>query len=236
MVTVEELTTVIKNKMPDKAIDIGEALDLLLDTLHSTRLDIGVKLQQANNCKDFTLLEKLAAVSQEITSYEVRLQNFRNLFELDVMPDVEEIESEKEKILLNYDQYRVDTNIEYTLYENLTNKRPYAFQIEENKALVNTWQEMLIKTVELLFDKDSDKMKSFAADEEMNGRKVRYFSLSNQANMRKPVKITNAEFFVETNRNANSIRNSIISMLQRYEVKITDFKIFLRADYSELHN
>lgn len=101
--------------------------------------------------------------------------------------------------------------------------------------MVNTWQEMLLKTVELLYNKDPAKMKSFVTDEAMNGRKVHYFSLSSQAAMRKPIKISNADFFVETNRNANSIRNSVISMLQRYGIKIANFKIYLRADYSELH-
>lgn len=117
-----------------------------------------------------------------------------------------------------------------------THKRPFAFKIEGQKVMVNTWQEMLIKTVEILFKKDRAKMESFATDEEMNGRKMKYFSLQNKANMRKPVKISDVEFYVETNRSANSIRNSIIKMLQRYGLKITDFKIYLRADYSDLHN
>ncbi|CQR75012.1 hypothetical protein SOV_35160 [Sporomusa ovata DSM 2662] len=234
--TAEQISTAIKNILPNRAIDISEALDLLSDILNSTRLDIGTELLQANTNKDFKLLSQLAEVSQEITVYEDKIQDFRNLLELDVIPDVVKDEPEEEKILPDYEKYRVDSNIEYTLYENLTNKRPFAFQIESDKIMVNTWQEMLLKTVEILYSKDPKKMKSFVTDEDMNGRKVHYFSLSSQAAMRKPIKIANAEFYVETNRNANSIRNGVISMLQRYGIKIADFKIYLRADYSELHN
>jgi len=231
----EEFTTIIKNKLPGRAIDIVEALDLLMDTLNSTRLDIGTELLQSNNNKDFILLGQLATASKEITTYEAQLQEFRNLLELDIIPDVIKTDLEEEKVLPDYDKYKVDSKIEYTLYENLTNKRPFAFEIEGDKAMVNTWQEMFLKTVEILYLKDTVKMESFVTDEEMNGRKVHYFSLSGQANMRRPIKISNAEFYVETNRSANSIRNGIVSMLQRYGIKITSFKIYLRADYSELH-
>ncbi|WP_461569953.1 hypothetical protein [Thermincola ferriacetica] len=233
---INELIKVLKSELPEKAIDIGEALELLLDTLKITRIDIGTKLQQANYCKDFTLLGQLVAVSQEIAAFESKIQDFRNLFELDLIQYNIETEAEKEKSIPEYDKYRVDTNIEFTLYEDFTHKRPFAFKIEGQKVTVNTWQEMLIKTVEILFKKDRAKMESFATDEEMNGRKMKYFSLQNKANMRKPVKISDVEFYVETNRSANSIRNSIIKMLQRYGLKITDFKIYLRADYSDLHN
>ncbi|CQR72309.1 hypothetical protein SOV_12750 [Sporomusa ovata DSM 2662] len=233
--TAEQISTAIKNILPNRAIDISEAIDLLMDTLNSTRLDIGTELLQANTNKDFKLLSQLAEVSQEITVYESKIQEFRNLLELDAVQDVVINEPEEEKILPDYDKYRVDSNIEYTLYENLTNKRPFAFSIEGNKFMVSTWQEMLLKTVEFLYNKNPGKMKSFVSDEAMNGRKVHYFSLSTQATMRKPMKIANAEFYVETNRSANSIRNGIVRMLQQYGIKVADFKIYLRADYSELH-
>jgi hypothetical protein len=38
-----------------------------------------------------------------------------------------------------------------------------------------------------------------------------------------------------TNMNANQIRNVIERMLRRYDIKINDFKIYLRADYTIRH-
>jgi len=40
---------------------------------------------------------------------------------------------------------------------------------------------------------------------------------------------------VETNLSANAMRNLIIKMLQKYNLKPSEFKVFLRADYSSLH-
>lgn len=53
--------------------------------------------------------------------------------------------------------------------------------------------------------------------------------------MRKPVKLKNHDIYIETNMSANSIRNLLVKLLKRYEIKITDYQIFLRADYTDLH-
>lgn len=154
---------------------------MLLDTLRITRTDIGIKLQQANNSKDFTLLEQLAAVSRELADFESKIQDYLNLFEMDFIQD--KSESNAEKSLPDYDKYKVDTNIEHTLYENFSHKRPFAFEIEGQKVMVDTWIDMLIKTAEILFKKDKAIMKSFVNDDDMNGRKMRYFSLHDKTDI-----------------------------------------------------
>lgn len=37
------------------------------------------------------------------------------------------------------------------------------------------------------------------------------------------------------NHSANSIRNIIINILRKYKISVSAFKIYLKADYSELH-
>ena len=44
-----------------------------------------------------------------------------------------------------------------------------------------------------------------------------------------------ANIYVETNLSANGIRNLLIKMLNKYNIKLSDYKIYLKADYSELH-
>jgi uncharacterized protein YeeX (DUF496 family) len=235
-----DMLTIFKKELPEKVIDIGEALELLLDTLSMTRIDIGIRMQKANYCKDFDLLEQLTAMSMEIAVIEANIQDFYSLLEIDSKQKNLKNEIykkiEREKPLPDYEKCRVDTNVEYSLYEDFTHKRPCAFSMEGQKIMVDTWQEMLIKTVEILYRKDQEKMESFTDDEKMNGRKVRYFSLSNKSNMNKPVGISGSKLFIETNLSANSIRNLLVKMLQRYEIRINDFIVYLRADYSNLHS
>jgi uncharacterized protein YeeX (DUF496 family) len=41
--------------------------------------------------------------------------------------------------------------------------------------------------------------------------------------------------YVETNMSSNSIRNIIIKMLKEYNIKISDFKLYFRADYTNMN-
>ena len=53
--------------------------------------------------------------------------------------------------------------------------------------------------------------------------------------MRSAREIKLANIYVETNLSANGIRNLLIKILNKYNIKLSDYKIYLKADYSELH-
>lgn len=53
--------------------------------------------------------------------------------------------------------------------------------------------------------------------------------------MRSPVYIENVGLYIETNLSANAIRNLLIKILGRFEIKISEYKIYLKADYSDMH-
>ena len=48
-------------------------------------------------------------------------------------------------------------------------------------------------------------------------------------------KLVAGKIFVETNISSNGIRNLISKLLKQYGFKTNEFKVYLRADYSELH-
>ena len=41
--------------------------------------------------------------------------------------------------------------------------------------------------------------------------------------------------YVETNMSSNSIRNIIVKMLREYDIKVNDFKLYFRADYTNIN-
>jgi len=43
------------------------------------------------------------------------------------------------------------------------------------------------------------------------------------------------KIYVETKLSANSLRNLIVNLLKEYNFKISDYKIYFRADYTELN-
>jgi hypothetical protein len=91
---------------------------------------------------------------------------------------------------------------------------------------------MLLRTCELLMETDEEKFMSFQEIDEMNGKKIKYFSID-PAGMTKPRKV-NGKIYVEINQSGNGVRNMIIKMLKRYGYKISEFKVYCRADYSAI--
>lgn len=146
-----------------------------------------------------------------------------------------EIDEEDEKRTIpNYDDFVVDYNIEHSLYESFTHKRPFAFQIRQEKLIeIKTWQEMLARTCEYLIGIDEGKFLNFENSSHMNGKKNKYFS-KNPNLLRNPVSIMD-KIYIETNLSSNDIRNKIIKMLKEYNIKITDYKVYFRADYTSLN-
>ncbi|SHI05997.1 hypothetical protein [Clostridium grantii] len=123
----------------------------------------------------------------------------------------------------------------HNLYEDYTHKRPAAFELRGKKIDVKDWKEMLIETGNLLFDIDEKIISSFPYNSKMNGKKVVYFSFEREPSMRSPRKLKDLDLYIATNHSAKHIRNIISNMIKQYKISISDFKIYLKADYSELH-
>ncbi|MGI6424924.1 MAG: hypothetical protein ACOX2A_06825 [Tepidanaerobacteraceae bacterium] len=225
----------IKSEFPDKAIDISESLQLLQEVIKNTMEDISNKVNTAFHNRDFDSVNKYQELAKSIHLYEKKIEEIIDFIDIEIASIEEEIDEDTEKKLIpSYSDYLVDHNIEHTLYENLTHKRPFAFSINDSKMLeVKTWQEMFIRTCDYLIAVDEHKFLSFENNPKMNGKKNKYFS-TNPGSMNNPKSILN-KIYVETKLSANSLRNLIVKLLKEYNFKISDYKIYFRADYTELN-
>ncbi len=226
----------VVEKFPSNAIDISESLELLKDTLDETIIAINQELSQAMNVRDFKNSEESIALAKSLYGYEKQLDQLIEMLDVELIEDEIDLDeaTEIERIKIpNYGAYIVDTDVEHTLYEDFTHKRPHAFKINEDTIIeVQTWKDLFIRTCELLGTVDGLKFRDFENNPKMNGKRRKYFS-TDASKLRKPYKVN--DIYIETNINGNGIRNLIIKMLQQYGFKINDFKVFLRADYTDLH-
>lgn len=225
----------LKEEFPDKAIDISEGLELLKETINDSIEAIGNKINIAVRNRAFDKISIYSDMAKKADSFEKKIYEIMNLLEVEEIDISEETEEEIEKnIIPNYDEYVVDHNIEHNLYENFTHKRPFAFKLNDHKMVeVKTWQDMLIKTCEYLIAINEKKFLSFENNAAMNGKKNKYFS-TNSSGMRKSRKV-GGKIFVEINQSGNAIRNLVIKLLKEYNFKISQYKIYYRADYSTLN-
>lgn len=225
---------------PSSIGDIRESLDLLATSIETTIDYVGEKVNRYFKDKEFKKVSELSLNSEELNSMSKMIQEILIYLEniIDQRDEEElskDINEECEKEIPNYSDYLVDIDVEHTLYEDLTHKRPYAFKIEGTKVEIKDWKSALVQTINYLSKKDTSIIKSFVDDPKMNGKKVIYFSRVKLPTMRAAREINDINIYVETNLSANGIRNLLIKILNKYNIKLGDYKIYLKADYSELH-
>lgn len=232
---INNLILNIKQDLPDKAIDLYESIDLLLETIKDTMETIQEKSSEEMKNRDFDKSIYYMQLAQQLHTYESKIDSILEDISMEniELQDVDEkIEFKKE--LPNYEEYRVDNTIEHTLKEDFTHKRPSAFKIGDNyTSIVNTWQEMMLDTCKYLMKVDEDKFKQIIRKPRLNGRKSDYFSTDKEF-MRRPVHI-GCGVYIETNMSANAIRNLTLKLLKEFNIPTNSFKVYLKADYTSLN-
>ena len=222
-------------EVPNSVGDIREALDLLATSIDTAIEQVGEKVT-----KSFEKAAELSLNSEELDSISKKIQEVISdldtiIYDRNIDEDLKEMDQIDEKSIPNYNDYLVDTEVEHNLYEDLTHKRPCAFKIEGTRVEIKDWKGVLVQTINYLAKKDPNIVRSFVDDSKMNGKKVIYFSRVKLPTMRAVVEIKSVNIYVATNLSANGIRNLLIKMLNKYNIKLSDYKIYLKADYSELH-
>ena len=229
---MNELIEAFKNDFPGEAIEIQECLDLLSQVLDEGVDSIKNKFNDVIDERDYIKWDLYKKIVQLIDNFRDQINGFASKLNVDVDENMDEADSER--TIPNYENYRVDSNIPYTLYNDFTYKRPSGFELLGNRYEANDWKSVLLNICELLISKDCVIFELFLNDKSMNGKKLKYFS-KDENELRSPRRIGNTDIFVMTNMSANQIRTLISSMLRKYKINLSECKIYLRADYSSLH-
>ena len=144
-------------------------------------------------------------------------------------------DSEDEKVIPNYQDYQVNPDIPHLLTESFKNKKICGFMIDNIRYNADKWKIALKKICEILFEKNPKKFNSLVNNKNFQGRKIKLFSFSDNNN-KYYIKLDNADIYVWTNRSANDICSTIRKLLIEYNIPINSLYIYLRADYTSLHN
>lgn len=228
---------IINENYPKKAKDIVESIGLLNlvlnELMNKINQDVSIALRKneydlANSCtKLHQHINNIYKKNRATIEYIEGIASDKNEF-------IEEEMAYERNPIPNYDDYKVDQAVAHTLYEDFAHKRPIEFKLLNNTVEVSAWINVFIETCEILYKMNSKLFTSFAYDKNMNGKKRNYFSLTGD-NIRVPKKLRAADIYVETNLSANQIRQIIVKMLKRYKIELEEFKVYYRADYSELN-
>jgi hypothetical protein len=229
----KDLLKTISNNYPSKVKDIGESISLLNLVLDELMNKISQDISLAVNEKRHDIANNRLELHRRINEIYEENSDIVEYIENIVSEDTEDLSDNEENTIPNYDDYKVDQSIPHTLFEDFEHKRPVRFKFLGNVVEVNTWSKVLLEICEILYKMDAKLFTSFVNDKNMNGKKRNYFSLTGN-NIRVPKKLQSVDIYVETNLSANSIKQIIIKMLKKYQVKLTEFIVYYRADYTEL--
>lgn len=133
---------------------------------------------------------------------------------------------------LNNDEYLIDSKVPYNLKEDFRFKRPHSYSMGKHRANVSTWKELLVSTCKYLYKLNPELFKSFASDQSMQWGSTFNFS-ENKDLLRGPEQIKESGVYVETNKDSIAVRQLIIKMLEKYNLDVSNFKVYLRADYTD---
>jgi len=235
---MDKLIAFLKKEFPNDALEIQECIELLNQCIGGSRENIKSAFNIAIDKRDYEKIPLLTDFLATIDTIQNKLDEFSDMLQIDqsVKDSIveKEISESNEKQLPDYDSLRVDQNIPHTLYDVYTHKRPAGFELFGQRHDAKEWKDVFVQTCEALAAKDSNIFQSFVEDKTMQGRKVPYYCKDSKA-IRAPRKIKGTDVYVMTNMSANQIRNVIERMLRKYNIKISDYKIYLKADYTSLH-
>ena len=239
-VELSDFINFIKFNFPQKSIEVVDALELVELVFDDIYDLIGDKVKNYVNLQEIEEAADLLRMSKKVLDIKRDLEDTKELF-----IDENEEENKIEEELIedgfedspDYSKCIVDNTVPHTLYEDFTHTKPCAFELEGVKYKAWNMRDVLVRLCEILASEDPEKMKSLITDPTMKGRKIAYFSGEqiSEKDKNKSIKLSNLDVYVWVNLSCTQIRNVIRRLLTKFKINLTDFKIYLRADYNNLH-
>jgi len=231
-----KLLELIREELPDRAEKIASDLESLKETLDGTIESFIGKMQEKVSERIYDISD-FAYSAEQITEIQVNVIELISLLitedEKNEILNEDAIEDESKKIK-NYSDYEVDSTVEHFIDEPFTHRRPMGFRLNDGEIIeTKTWKDVFIKTCENLIEIDEEKFLSFEDNEEMQGRGVKYFS-KNVGEIKEPTSIKD-KVYVASIKSGEAIRAILVKMFEVYAINKEEFKIYLRADYTEMN-
>lgn len=232
---LERIASDLYREFPRNAEKLSKELERLSGLLEETGAAIMMEIEKEKYRKDkdpgrIKECRRLyRSVRKERESVESCLDQFNR--EQDLLRTQRE-QSAMERI--DYDAYRVDETVPYSLASVLTNKKPSAFSLYGQKYSVDSWKQMLLTTCAVLNRMNPMLFASFEADPDLQGRKRPYFSRDG-ADLDTPAKIPDADLYVETHVSARYLKKMIINLLGKFAIPEEEYLIYLKKDFTSLH-
>lgn len=239
----------IQNETPENQELLDKAIGALEEVLQREQDLVDENAMNLLRERDYDNMQKYVDMSRTIASLQASMKDIFEKIGFDkskekkvilrksvdkevVEDDMEFLEDDQKRI--NYEEYRVDETVAHDLMTDFRYTKPAAFSLDEIRYPARMWKQMLVKTCEILNQKNNKTFEEFLEDKFMQGKTRKYFS-RNEESLWNPEKIKGSNIYVETNLSANSTRDMVMKMLDKYRIPYAAFKVYLSKDLNPLH-
>lgn len=215
--------------------DVFYSLELLLESIRNSKNAILETMK--DNVGDLAKVSSLLKYAEKIENIENILNDYLDSFVISYSNDEEIIdddEDDEKRNIPNYKEFEVDQETPHLLTESFTHKKICSFFFNNIRYNTSDWKSALVKLCEILHNIDSYKFINIVKSKQFNGKKRNYFSFDGNGKYYR--KLENSEIYVWTCHSANAICAIIRKLLREYNIPMNSMYIYLRADYTPLHN
>lgn len=232
----EKITEVLSDFLARKKVFDGQALENAKRLYGNrqkkdiTRRNIPKAWRKLHIEGDELLIELLAETTEKVCGYRPEDSQVSEFLYTIVNQEHPKFEKQKEKRKKIIEPIKGETKITstpdkdlYSLNDNFTYKKITGFVFLSNNISATSWKQLLIKFVEKI---NSLHRNEFDTITSVSGKKRPYFTKNNNE-LRSPKKISNTDFFVETNLSANNIVSIVKEVLRTFNYDENDLGIKL---------
>ena len=205
----------------EQLMSLADDIWLGIDPRDNESIEAGAQFLQDYNQSTEQLSQTAAAIEQQLSQYFQ--QDSTNL-----QPVIEQGSDDTQKNQRMIKE--LDRSKAYSLRDNFTFKRPYGFVLNGIAySQITTWKAIYLKVLDILYSTNPDKFAALATEQRF---------ISNRGNplfTHEPEKLRvarslRAGFYAEVNMSANSIKETLIQVLDYFSMDESNMKIYLRED------
>ena len=205
----------------EQLMSLADDIWLDIDPRDNQSIAVGAQFLQDYNQSTEQLSQAAAMIEQQLSQY----------FQQDSASLQPVIEHGSDDIQKNQRMIKeLDRSQAYSLRDNFTFKRPYGFVLQGIAyTQITTWKAIYLKVLDILHSVEPNKFAALVTEQRF---------VSNRGNplfTHQPEKLRVAQplragFYTEVNMSANSIKDTLIQVLDYFSIDEGDVKIYLRED------